>query len=545
MLDIKPEKGHRVLMQSYPGGIESGTDWYQNDVGVVLTETTIRQSPFNAQGTPVAYRARKAIQYGDDIDKVVEYLSTRNNGLYTNEWLMGDAKTNEIAMFELGTNRTKLWRSSKNEWFGGTEGFYWGDNNAKDLNVRLEYEPDPHGEPEFVPYVPMVRDLAWQKMYEEHRGKIDEQFAFLAFRSAPLVSAATMDAKVLTADMASKMMVWAAFGKPNQTPWVTSERHAYAKNDGLYPSGYRLFTTAPPASTQVAESHKLESPAHHLIPSTLWTGWVLPATNADDWFVAGSVAYHNDLESGNIEDAVQARWAAYRRLQLEEPNERTRYEIEKNKGAIFLDSLRSRMGDAKFVKLMQEYFDANTTKRVTAQSFLKASGVTFEMPTDKGGAIYLASDLTARARSAIIVYGTGPDAGANRYAAEKVQKRLYERFQSTAPIRKDFEVTEAELKSHDVVFVGRPESNSALAALASKLGLNYSEALFRIADSAHAHGREALVYTAANPFDRTRMVLVMAGNDALDTVLLASQTMPETQYAIYDSGTETSSGFLP
>src|ERR1022692_796282 len=24
-------------------------------------------------------------------------------------------------------------------WFGGTEGFYWGDNNAKDLNVRLEY----------------------------------------------------------------------------------------------------------------------------------------------------------------------------------------------------------------------------------------------------------------------------------------------------------------------------------------------------------------------------------------------------------------------
>ena len=55
MLDIKPEKGHRVLMQSYPGGIESGTDWYQNDAGVVLTETTIRQSPFNREGTPVAY----------------------------------------------------------------------------------------------------------------------------------------------------------------------------------------------------------------------------------------------------------------------------------------------------------------------------------------------------------------------------------------------------------------------------------------------------------------------------------------------------------
>ena len=44
MIDIKPETGHRLLMQSYPGGIESGLDWYQNDAGIVLTETTIRLS---------------------------------------------------------------------------------------------------------------------------------------------------------------------------------------------------------------------------------------------------------------------------------------------------------------------------------------------------------------------------------------------------------------------------------------------------------------------------------------------------------------------
>jgi Phospholipase B len=137
MLDIVPTTGHRVLMQSYPGGIQSGTDWYQNDLGVVLTETTIDQSPFNVKGTPVAYRARKAIQYGDSIDKVVEHLKTDNNGLYTNEWIIGDSRTNEIAMIELGTYRTRLYRSSKNDWFAGTEGFYWGCNNAKDLNVRL------------------------------------------------------------------------------------------------------------------------------------------------------------------------------------------------------------------------------------------------------------------------------------------------------------------------------------------------------------------------------------------------------------------------
>src|SRR5580698_1164049 len=255
MLDIKPASGHRVLMQSYPGGIESGTDWYQNDDGIVLTETTINQSPFNINGTPIAYRARKAIQYGGDIDQVVQYLSTKNNGLYTNEWILGDAKTNEIALFELGTYKTRLYRSSKNDWFGGTEGFYWGDNNAKDLSVRLEETPDPNAPPAYIPYVPSNRDLKWQDLYHEYKGKIDEQFGFMAFDTAPLVSEGAMDAKVVTAGMASRMMVWAEFGRPNQTERLPSKSDGeeYAGNQGLYPSSYRLISAGPaPASVSKA-----------------------------------------------------------------------------------------------------------------------------------------------------------------------------------------------------------------------------------------------------------------------------------------------------
>ena len=56
----------------------------------------------------VASRIRKALQYADTIDKAVEILKKDNNGLYTNEWLLGDTKTNEIAMFELGTHKSKL-----------------------------------------------------------------------------------------------------------------------------------------------------------------------------------------------------------------------------------------------------------------------------------------------------------------------------------------------------------------------------------------------------------------------------------------------------
>ena len=168
----------------------------------------------------MAFRARAAIQYSSNIDEVVQHLGTRNNGLYTNEWIIGDAKTNEIAIYDLGTNHTRLWRSSKNEWFGDTPGFYWGDNNAKDLTVRLEDYPDPQGDAGYIPYVPDPRDLAWQDLYRKYRGQIDEQFGFLAFRTAPLVSASTMDAKVSTSDMASHLMVWAAIGKPNQREWL-------------------------------------------------------------------------------------------------------------------------------------------------------------------------------------------------------------------------------------------------------------------------------------------------------------------------------------
>jgi hypothetical protein len=249
LLDVKPENGHRVLMQSYPGGIESGTDWYQNDAGIVLTETTIRQTPFNPRALPWPSAPAWPSSTAAPSMKWSEQLGTRNNGLYTNEWLMGDAKTTRSPCTSWAPTHTKLWRSGKNEWFGDTPGFYWGNNNAKDLAIRTEYLPDPHGPPEYVPYVPQSRDLAWQDLYRKYRGQIDEQFAYLAFRTAPLVSASTMDAKVITAEMANRMMVWAAIGKPNQREWVA--RGGYEKNDGLYPSGYALFTTAPP--NQLAE----------------------------------------------------------------------------------------------------------------------------------------------------------------------------------------------------------------------------------------------------------------------------------------------------
>jgi len=170
--------------------------------------------------------------------------------------------------------------------------------------------------------------------------------------------------------------------------------------------------------------------------------------------------------------------------------------------------------------------------------------VKFELPQDPGGATYLLSDVVKHLGSAILVYGTVQDAGANRYAAEQLQTHFLDYLERAVPIRKDFEVTGQELRQHDVIFVGRPETNSALAQWAERLGIQYEGGDFRIANADHASEREALVLAAPNPLDDQHMICVLAGNSALETVKLVDAAMPRTEYAVFRSGKEVGSGFV-
>jgi Phospholipase B/Peptidase family M1 domain/Carbohydrate binding domain len=598
MLDIQPDQGHRVLMQSYPGGIESGTDWYQNDAGIVITETTIDQSPFNRAGTAEAFRARMAAQYADSIDKAVALLGTDNNGLYTNEWLIGDAKTDEIAMYELGTYKTRLYRSSKNQWFGGTDGFYWGCNNAKDLQVRLEYAPDPKGAPQSLTFSPAPRDLAWQKLYEKYKGRIDEHFAFLAFRTAPLVSNAAIDAKVTTGAMAKNMMLWAEWGKPNQRETLASVRgRGYEGNDGLFPSGYRLVSAAPSeelraevsenerdrlagkpvadadANANAKQAVEAANARHKHGEETqadarLWRGWILPASDADLWLTSGSATYYRMLASHD-KNALAAEKAAYRAAALDgdiplaqihsDPASDLWARIARSKGALLLDALHTQMGDDHFYAFMKSYFGANTTKTVTTASFeeaaAKAAGKPLDaffqqwltntgLPGDTGGPIYDASAIYRHLSSAMIVYGTMMDAGANRYAAEQLQQHFLNAYENEVPILKDFELTDQDLRTHDVVFVGRPESNSALAQWISRYPVTFDGASFRVDGKEHASEYSGMMLAGTNPLNDKHMVLVVAGNSALQTVKMAEGMPHEGEYTVYINGKPTDSGFL-
>jgi hypothetical protein len=247
-LDVKPASGHRVLMQTYPGGIMSGMDYYLNDAGLLVAETTLRQTNFDIDGRALASRARKALQYSDTIDGVVATLKASNNGLYTNEWLLADTKTNEIAMFELGTHKSRLWRSSKGEWFGGTEGFYWGCNNAKDLAVRLETVASVEGKPANLVFHPSDRDRTWLRLYDKHKGTIGEGFGFEAFTTPPLAAAPSCDAKFTTSAMARGLKTWALFGPPLGRTWEPTEadRARCPTVQPLVSNDWTVVTAAPP-----------------------------------------------------------------------------------------------------------------------------------------------------------------------------------------------------------------------------------------------------------------------------------------------------------
>src|SRR3984885_322259 len=112
IVDIKPEKGNEILMDTGPGFIHSGDDFLITKTGILITETTITQfKGYDTTKTPEFVRARRAAQYGNSIDDVVKIMITDNNGGYANDWLIGDTKTNEVAKLELGLKDYKVWRS--------------------------------------------------------------------------------------------------------------------------------------------------------------------------------------------------------------------------------------------------------------------------------------------------------------------------------------------------------------------------------------------------------------------------------------------------
>jgi hypothetical protein len=409
-LDVKPVQGHRVLMCTYPGGMQSGMDYYLNDAGLLMTETTIGQTRFDITGLSEASRIRQAMQYADTIDKAVDLLRKSNNGLYTNEWLLGDINTNEVALFELGTHQSRLLRSSKNEWYGDTPGFYWGCNNTKGIDLRLETIPGVNARPANLVFHPSPRDIAWQRLYHKHKGKIGVEFAKEAFTTPPIAAYHSLDAKFTTTDLARQLKSWALFGPPLGRTWqpTQEERQRFPEIRPLVSNPWTVLHADAPAKSDAKALAAVDLPAkatpeivkprpeRPLLQVPAWHGTLLPQSDADLWLATAFAEYERLVgrekgpqvsDKGEIAKEDPDRRAldlfAYRTLYLaaaravgDVPLSKIRadvgcdewYRIAAGKGVLLLTELRKLLGD-RFEEAMDSFGRANGGKKVTTAQF--------------------------------------------------------------------------------------------------------------------------------------------------------------------------------
>jgi len=128
ILDLKPNEGHRIIMQTSPCSIWSGSDFWVTSKGIIGTETTIGGFYPYEKRFPIGYRIRQAMQYGNTLDEYCKILLHENSGDYANSWLFGDINTNEILRIELGLNYHNIERT--------TNGFFIGFNATYDEKIR-------------------------------------------------------------------------------------------------------------------------------------------------------------------------------------------------------------------------------------------------------------------------------------------------------------------------------------------------------------------------------------------------------------------------
>jgi len=243
IMDILPEKGNRILMQSTAGLIHSETDFFITGAGLVGSETTIGGFwPFDPKEVPEFARMRHATQYASSIDEWCDMMKKGNNGGYANAWLIGDIKTNEIARLELGLKYIGFERK--------TDGYFTGSNVAEDLNI-LRFETKSSEQDIRISSV--ARRVRWKQLMKENAGKInvsvgeameaDHYDTYLNTKTPglrtlcshpdldadpfgvdiPYSPWGTIDGKVVDATMAGQMSFVARWGSACGTPFSASE----------------------------------------------------------------------------------------------------------------------------------------------------------------------------------------------------------------------------------------------------------------------------------------------------------------------------------
>ncbi|RLF45783.1 MAG: hypothetical protein DRN09_01260 [Thermoplasmata archaeon] len=224
ILDVLPDRGYRFIVATSPGLIWSDEDYYQNEEGLAFIETTVCQGLWRDRGLPLAIRARLAVQYGSNIDDVINYLVQNSDGIMNAVWLIGDAKTGEIARLETGLFVYSIKRTFN--------GFYWSAVNAEDIKVRSEqlrlesiykgrllqllhfFIGEEWYKYHTREYYPTKRDLKFEELGKKYYGKIDIEIV-KKILSTPPISEHSTECKITDSYLIKNNGLWVFWGCPD------------------------------------------------------------------------------------------------------------------------------------------------------------------------------------------------------------------------------------------------------------------------------------------------------------------------------------------
>ena len=232
-------------MDGLPGVIASDDDFGVNSAGMMVTETTIAQfEGWDPHGKPEFVRARKALQYSRSIDDFVRIMLDGNNGGYANDWLIGDNKTGEIALFELGlknhsVHRTRTATSSAPIF------------RSTDTLTREETRFDPAKRDSS----PNARKVRWEQLVDQHKGEIDLD---RESQSRPIISTSSPARTRPTSELYAARWKFpraeypSGIGGPITREEPFSPRSSMASSPSSWPSGARSDTPGLTSSSSLS-----------------------------------------------------------------------------------------------------------------------------------------------------------------------------------------------------------------------------------------------------------------------------------------------------
>ena len=304
-LDVKPARGHRVLMQTYPGGIQSGMDYYMNDAGLLVAETTIAPD----QVRPRRPAARLAGSAGPSStptrsttpSPILEDGEQRPVHQRVAAGRHEDQRDRDVRAGH--RTRASSGGAARTSGSAARRGSTGAATTPRTSQVRLETVAERRGQARQRRLPPLrPRPDVAPALRDAQAGKIDAGFGFEAFTTPPLAAFPSCDAKFTTTAMARELKTWALFGPPLGRTWEPDRRPSAARFPDIRPlvgNDWTVLTAdvpPPPSGTTArrpsispaSTSRPGRRPTRHCdlppIRPPAWHGTILPApTPTSGW----------------------------------------------------------------------------------------------------------------------------------------------------------------------------------------------------------------------------------------------------------------------